>query len=436
MYLCDMRILIKENQYGLLLEQLNISLKYNDIVDASSGPGTDPDKILNVLNDIKDVKEFKTLLSMFKDKKTGYESFEEMVNQEYDRFNYDDIVKLKDRLYSLGVIVSFRKAENNFGQNLFAGNFKIQSYLTRTSKTSEISKKNNILHDKELYERYINTYEPLLSQAKKYWIDWLSNPITKEKFIKNWSDRNYSSDDVNNIFKNYLNSLNKLKLFFYDKSTKTINNVDIDDREKGAYAFVDKESPNNVYINCFLSKKDDDKLGTMIHEIQHLIYFIHPLNPDVKVGELFVNKNTKKIEPFDFFNNFSTVYNNNHKMNYSLSQNIINTSKIYNVDSKILQNLLVVATKNEKNGPGYSCNENEKMSNISAIRKLFNINPGQDITVKMLTPYIKGQKKDLNVSWLLICWALKDFPDISELVNKINQLAYQDFQKQNNTKLV
>ena len=171
-----MRILIKENQYGLLLEQLNISLKYNDIVDASSGPGTDPDKILNALNNIKDVKEFKTLLSMFKDKKTGYESFEEMINQEYDRFNYDDIVKLKDRLKSLGVIVSFRKSENNLGQNLFLGNFKIQSYLTRTPKTS---RQKNSLHDKELYERYINIYEPLLSQAKKYWIDWLSNPITK-----------------------------------------------------------------------------------------------------------------------------------------------------------------------------------------------------------------------------------------------------------------
>ena len=428
-----MRILIKENQYGLLLEQLNISSKYNDIVDASSGPGTDPDKILNALNNIKDVKEFKTLLSMFKDKKTGYESFEEMVNQEYDRFNYDDIVKLKDRLSSLGVIVSFRKSENNFGQNLFSGNFKIQSYLTRTPKTS---RQKNSLHDKELYDRYINTYEPLLSQAKKYWIDWLSNPITKEKFIKNWSDKNYSSDDVNNIFKNYLNSLNKLKLFFYNNFTETINNVDIGDNEKRAYAFVSNGVPNNIYVNSSIENKNNNKLGTMIHEIQHLIYDIHPLNPDVKVGELFVNKNTKKIGPFDFFNDFSTVYNDNHKINYSLSQNSIKTSKLYNVDYAILQNLLVNATEVEKKSPGYSCNENEKMSNISGIRKLFNIKPGQDITVKMLTPYIKGQKKDINISWLLICWALKDFPDISEIVNKINQLAYQDFQKQNNTRLV
>ena len=174
----------------------------------------------------------------------------------------------------------------------------------------------------------------------------------------------------------------------------------------------------------------------MIHEIQHLIYDIHPLNPDVKVGELFVNKNTKKIGPFDFFNDFSTVYNDNHKINYSLSQNSIKTSKLYNVDNTILQNLLVNATEAEKKSPGYSCNENEKMSNISIIRKLFNIKPGQDITVEMLTPYIKGQKKNRNISWLLYCWALKDFSDISELVNKINQLAYQDFQKQNNTRLV
>ena len=73
--------------------------------------------------------------------------------------------------------------------------------------------------------------------------------------------------------------------------------------------------------------------------------------------------------------------------------------------------------------PGYACSENEKMSNIVAIRKLFNIKPGQNITLEMLKPYIKGEKHHTDISWLLFCWALKGFTDINILINKMNQLA-------------
>ena len=86
--------------------------------------------------------------------------------------------------------------------------------------------------------------------------------------------------------------------------------------------------------------------------------------------------------------------------------------------------------------PGYVCSTTEKASNIQSIRSLFNINPGQNITPQMLKPYITGEKKDGNISWMLMCWALRGFKDIHLFLSDINKLAFQDTKPTDNTKLV
>jgi hypothetical protein len=410
-----MEILIKESQYRLLLEQSNIVSAYNDIVDASSGFGTNPDKILRALDKIKNIDNFNALLDMFSDKKTGYNSFSEMINQEYERDNYNDILKLKQKLYPLGITVLFKTGQNNLGMDLFMGDLTFR--VAYTTEQINIGNKN-----------CANKYTPLLVQAKKYWVDWLSSPITKQKFIKNWSDEDYDMNDVNKIFKNYMSSLKNLKLFFYNNSIDKINGVNVTGT-RNAYAFVIGNSPNNIYINCSLN--DENALDTLVHEIQHILYHLHPLNSDRKIGDLFVDKTTKKMGPLDFLNKVFKIDNTDN----NLSQKIKNASKNYSVEFNTLKNIYLDASDYEKRNPGYACSMNEKMSNITAIRKLFNIKPGQNITLEMLKPYIKGDKSHTDIGWLLSCWALKNFPDINTLINKMNLLAYQDVKKQDNSRL-
>lgn len=411
----NMEILIKESQYRLLLEQSNIVSAYNDIVDASSGFGTNPDKILRALDKIKNIDNFNALLDMFSDKKTGYNSFSEMINQEYERDNYNDILKLKQKLYPLGITVLFKTGQNNLGMDLFMGDLTFR--VAYTTEQINIGNKN-----------CANKYTPLLVQAKKYWVDWLSSPITKQKFIKNWSDEDYDMNDVNKIFKNYMSSLKNLKLFFYNNSIDKINGVNVTGT-RNAYAFVIGNSPNNIYINCSLN--DENALDTLVHEIQHILYHLHPLNSDRKIGDLFVDKTTKKMGPLDFLNKVFKIDNTDN----NLSQKIKNASKNYSVEFNTLKNIYLDASDYEKRNPGYACSMNEKMSNITAIRKLFNIKPGQNITLEMLKPYIKGDKSHTDIGWLLSCWALKNFPDINTLINKMNLLAYQDVKKQDNSRL-
>ena len=123
-----MKILIKESQYYVLLEQNNPNIlkAYNEIIKGAEYPlGTAKDTILKAFDYIKNSSEFHTLRSMFKDKKTGYSSFEEMINEEYDRFDYDDVIKLQEKLYSIGVVLDFRSGENAVGMPFFSGEVKI-----------------------------------------------------------------------------------------------------------------------------------------------------------------------------------------------------------------------------------------------------------------------------------------------------------------------
>ena len=385
---------------------------YKHIVNAVAGWGTDPNGVLSALDNIKNQNDFKLLISLFKDKKTGYSSFDEMINGEYEGDNYDDIVKLDNKLRQFGVIPSYDESKNKLGENRFWRDFKTTFGINPIGTT-------------RVGPSCQSKWSPYLKQAKDYWIQWLSNPITKSKFKKNWNvgvDNKIDGITVDDLFKKYINTLNPINLVYYDNITSKYVNV------QGDYAYVNKSEPTKIYVNC--SQDDDTPYETLIHEIQHTLYNIKPLNPSVKIGDVFVNDKTKKMTPSTFFSSNSSQNNIE-----SSSTNIESVAKTYNINKDTLNWWLNVAKVDEKETPGYSCRTTEKMSNIMAIRKHFNLKPGGNITKEMLIPYIEGDKNDTNIYWVLSCWALNGFPDINIMLNKINQLAYQDTKQNNNTRI-
>ena len=420
-----MKILIKESQYYVLLEQNNPNIlkAYNEIIKGAKYLlGTAKDTILKAFDYIKNSSDFKTLLLMFKDKKTGYSSFEEMINEEYDRFDYNDIIKLQEKLYSIGVVLKFSKGANKFGNNFFMGNTVI------IYDTNFRNRKNEVKVNSDCKSKYT----PLLKQAQDYWIKWLSSPITKLKFRKNWNVQpKYDTVDgkkVDDIFEEYIDCINNLKLVFYDNTMihpPGVSEIDVDNH-KNDYAFVTEKTPENVYVNC--SQNNDEPLGVLIHEIQHLLYDIKPLNPSIDIGNAFLKPGDKKMGPKD-------VLGTSNKYDDEI-ENLIKTSESLGVDSLDLLSWSFKSQIKEVEKPGYVCSTTEKASNIQSMRSLFNINPGQNITPQMLKPYITGEKKDGNISWLLLCWASKGFKDIRLFLADINKLAFQDTKPTDNTKLV
>ena len=252
-----------------------------------------------------------------------------------------------------------------------------------------------------------------LSKAVSFWKNWLNDPITKEKVYRNYLVRSERElNNINNAFKKYFDILNNLNLIYYDQT--------MPDEDMGALAHVNGwKSLYDVHINCSIN--DTELVQTLVHEIQHLIYHVKPLNPAKKINNAFVDKNKKSETIGSFFNNLLSPL-----IQKNLSKIIKDTSKKLNIpyyDLEYWKDLSIKRGKDED--PGYICRETEKMSNIMAIRSLFGIKAGGKITLNMIMPYIKLEKKSGNIHWILLCWAERGFPDINGMLDEINALAFK-----------
>jgi hypothetical protein len=77
----------------------------------------------------------------------------------------------------------------------------------------------------------------------------------------------------------------------------------------------------------------------------------------------------------------------------------------------------------------YICDSAEKMSNIMAMRKKLLINPGQKMSKQNIIPYILRDKENTDFDFFILCWVLKKFPPLDEVINKTNELAINYNQK-------
>ena len=98
---------------------------YDDIVNAVDGPGTNEDDVLKALQQIQNKEDLKILLKLFQNRRTGYPSFVDMVNTEYETENYQDVEKIKGVLNKLGVKVTVNFGKNFFGEPIFKKDFNL-----------------------------------------------------------------------------------------------------------------------------------------------------------------------------------------------------------------------------------------------------------------------------------------------------------------------
>lgn len=392
-----------------------VNRAYNKVVEAVEGLGTNPDEVLSALKTLENPDEFNYFLTLFKDKKTGYDNFETMVNEEYDMFNYDDVVEIIKKLALLGVLANAKFGVNGFGQDIFGGGFKI----------GKVMNNNELIKIKSDPSLRVGNYcsarwEKALPNAVNFWKNWLNDPITKDKIKKLWGwDRvnDLPLWNFDSFHMRWIEALNKIKLNYYDYSIPFIGNIDT----KGdAFAFVNKSTNENIYINCSL--KDPDPEGTLVHEIQHILYHIKPINPEYKINDVFVDKNTIK----------QTEKEINASINTTQDSNVANNNIVKN--KEFYQNKWKSAYENTRKTTNYDyfCKETEKMSNIMSIRKTLKINPGDNITYNMIKPYIQFEKRNTDITWLLYCWVENGFPDITQMLNKINELAL-NYEEKNNS---
>ena len=407
-----------------------VAKAYNQIIKASAGFGTDVDAILAAIKLLNTPQEFSQLLNLFKDKKTGYDSFQNMINGEYDSLNYNDVVNIVNKLKSIGVIATFASGNATGRFKIFKGNFKIIKIQPSLDRL-----------------KLENKWRSLLPKAIKFWRDWLADPATQKKVYKNYQLEPLGKENVLKAFLSYEAMLQNLKLEFYDNSmyVTPITKARLTDGAKNAYAFVHPiRNLKTVYVNC--TNPDPDAYGTLIHEIQHLIYHIKPLNPDNKIRDTFVSNNTVKATEKTIKSALNRVFTINQDGQYELRKHIATEPARAEMEQFVQgaksQNSFLethdviywvnrVLGLSHNDSPTYICSETELGSVITRMKEWFKLQPDTPkFPVKLLIPYIKlddtllrTEKDNIDIMWFLSCWVKKGFPNLENLLNRINQLA-------------
>jgi len=414
----------------LLFEQATKSVVqniYNQIVSAVKRMGTNETKLVSAINQLKSAEEYTVLNTMFRDNKTGYDSFETMINEEFEdkllgrisnkTSNYTYAMQIQKKLESIGFDVSFDSKKNRLGVQYFNGNFKVtesETELTQPDKVTDtvpvvtingVRVKSTTNENQQLQQLVINS----VKEARDYFIKWIESPITKQKFINNWKPSEPDIDTkVDSIFQEYKRIISTTSLIFYKKPGTNVHAYVRSN--SGTYAY-----PPIYYNIAHTNTNTTDIVALLVHEMQHLIYHIKPLNPDKKVQDAFVEKSTTLTTPEQLISSTNNVAT---KLNAAGE-----AAAILNIQETEITKWSDALRKELALDPEYVTADTENMSRIMGIRSKFDIQPGQNITLEMLKPYITGELYDSNIYWLLCFWAYKGFRNLNSVLNDLNQLA-------------
>lgn len=246
-------------------------------------------------------------------------------------------------------------------------------------------------------------FRQVLPKAVNWWKNWLKNPVTFEKLKKNWNMNTYS---VRDLLKEYESYLDDIELVYgYDPKSSTLAYV------KGTNLFGTQrpQHKNKVYVNCHFQRPIEEKLNTLIHEIQHLLFFIKPFHPKQKISK---DLNFKISEPYSFWKRFFSVLGlNSENQSSENSDDILEASAKLNKANKnflkdgIRPNITKYMLKRYmeiiKDGKvKYIEEPQEILSRLYEVRSALNLKPGENISVPQLVKLINENKQD--VFWLTI----------------------------------
>jgi len=300
-------------------------------------------------------------------------------------------------------------------------NLKEQKDLYRELQPIRDQNKENQKKD----EACIAKYKPFLNNAITKWKNWLNHPTTRRKWIANWCKGKFKDPNVcknyNSIFKTYNDMLNDTTFDTFGYVKPVPSNVSTalawaaggEVHSHKDWGWLGRKI--KIGLNCL--KNDPNPLDIFIHEIQHILFHRHPINPKKQVQDVFNIKN----DDYEKLRSTKTFQPNELQSLPNIKKNFPDQK-----EKQIYDYWNNVFSKSDylKKDPGYACRVTEKESNIYSIRSLLGKNAGDNVTLEEIKPYIIRTKKlDTNVYWFLACWWSQGFPDMNIMLQKTNALA-------------
>jgi len=297
-------------------------------------------------------------------------------------------------------------SERQFG--LLSEQKKTPSYLkpiNPATSSSTYVRKNPVIQnsDPSLNARCRSQYnQKTLSQAIKWWEDWLKNPNTLNKFASNWG---ITKQEASKVFEKYFEYLKDLKISYVFKKDNSFAHVQFTRGEKFSH------NPNKtIYVNCF--RNNEDPIGTLIHEIQHGLFVIKSLHPEQKVEtDIKFDLNDKD----SIWERIKSLFDTDQKFSTQPQKNLI--AKLKKEGIFYPEDIIYGYNQTDKD---YLENETEVLSRLSDMRANLKLKPGEDIKLKDFINLVNSGNN--GAIWLLFNIIHKGI-SIQEMLNKLNQYA-------------
>lgn len=244
--------------------------------------------------------------------------------------------------------------------------------------------------------------DDVFNQAKDYWKNWLKDPVTIDKISKN---NNIGVDIVTSQYlPKWMNILDKIVL--------TYDNKDVN-------SFALSTNDMKIHINCneymtYGNKVDQSPLTVLVHEIQHQLSYVLPLNPNSMITGLTRNNNIKSVNIF----NRGDIIKNSIK-------SIREAFNLTGIDDNNLRRYVnyYMGLGGDSFNNKYVFNTSEISSRIQSIREKYGVKPGGSIDPMVFKDVFFGRVKNSDMLYMIALWVRNGFPDFGKFLGGLDSLA-------------
>jgi len=297
----------------------------------------------------------------------------------------------------------FKETEVNEGikELLVASAISLGLLSSSNSKAKEESDLNGPEYCKSIYN------DSTLEKAKEFWTKWLMDPSTIKKISRNY--KTSEEDIIKNYTPKWLDVIKPVKIVYKNMGANSIAGVDT--VLKNTALYVNPQSL--VFKTKYRDKYQEDAIRTMVHELQHKMSILIPINPDEIVNLAFGESQDPRSGKYKQLGD--DVIN---RVGLELGIQDMKPFKwrvFYYWD-------IFHASKNTNK---YAKSPTEITSRIDALKYKYGIKPGESHKIKpeMFKSTFTRESVDADLDWILVVWAGCGFPPLQEFLNKLDELA-------------
>lgn len=270
--------------------------------------------------------------------------------------------------------------------------------------------RNEILHEKTNDNACMAKITQPYKNAMNWWNKKLSEPAFYDKLKRL---NNYSDEETKTWINKYKNHLSTIK-GPYCPNRMTWQNLFPEKKWKNTYALVNNENTIVFNVNKLEELILDSIEGVAVHEIQHCLYDLKPMTPNI---------NWKKVFPYETW-----AGNSDDNLNdLFIDSKEKSTISKYNLNKEKIQwwkNKANEETDQSVADPKYACRVTELSSRVFKMKKLLNYSTSQKITVSDFKKFIEYKQppyNDSNAYWLVLCWVINGMEDIETFLNNLDK---------------